>query len=298
MKVFNTYLLLLTIFITSCKSGEQKDVIKEEPTPLPESQTSLKINSGGYSWWSGEYLQQSKIDSDNFYVTGVGVNNNSSQQWLTKFTLNEKGFNLVNKVDLLSKFKADEHNSPSVLTIEDYILVALTGHGDDFDPEVANKVIVYSGKKIDSMETTVLDTDAPSTYVSLVAIGDDILLFSRIEQKGLSYSVSSDFGKSWSKFRSVLGRGYYADVKVDPTSQELYFFIGVHPNNPKSSIKVARAYFNGDQILPFHIEDANEQGVLKGSSYTNVYTAPIEHDARIVVAKHIRSIGGEKLCIC
>lgn len=279
---------LYIFLLSSCGgSGGNETAAPKKTLPPQVINRELKINFGGYSWWSSEFIQKSKLINNIYYVTGVSSIDERSKQWVAEVKVTELGIELIDQITLFDQFKGDEHNAPSILSTDRGVVLALTGHGDDFSPQTTNKIFIYSGKSINNLTKIEINSPAPATYTTLLSIESDIILFTRIEGSGIHYSVSSDQGKSWSDFEKILGNGYYANIKKDSINNELIFYIGLHPNSETQYIKVTRAFFNGTHILPLDVMDANEEGVLKGSSFESVYAPEYGSQVRILSSQII-----------
>ena len=199
--------------------------------------------NGGYSWWSGPYVANVPQTNNQFYITGTNRKGSKGQQWVAQIEVSESQVEVIQRVNLNTMFKHDEHNAPAVInTPNQHIIIAATGHAN-VDNESKNRVIVYHGNDLNSLVEHELLTPHNVTYVQLLLLGNRVVLFSRLSEGGFHYSYTQDDGKSWSPWRPFI-QSSYVKLTPDANHQALTAFIGSHPGSSQNKVSYTTASFN------------------------------------------------------
>lgn len=243
---------------------------------------SIDKSAGGYSWWSGPYISATDEPDESYYMTGVYEKDNLSYQWVAKVDVDDKNqLSISKKRVIFNEFTGDEHNALAVVSHNGNIVIALTGHAEKKD-NLMDRIYIYQGKTIDSLTQIEIGTIGPPSYVQLVSVENDIILFSRIGLIGLSYMTSSDNGKTWSDWKKIMPRSLYAKVEYNKVRAELDFYIGVHPTANQQYIKTIRAIYDGNSIKSYKEDAYLESGSIKSSKLDIIKEFPKEKSARIL----------------
>ncbi|MGB1261968.1 MAG: hypothetical protein ACPG52_03565 [Cognaticolwellia sp.] len=272
-----SFLICLTFVTAGCGGEASHDIITPE---------EVTVIDGGFSWWSGPYLYPDDNEGDSYYITGVGDDGSLSSQWLAKVEIDDEGkFSSIKRKELFNEFIGDEHNAPAVVVHNTNIVVALTGHANT-RRNLANKVYIYQGKTIDTLAKVVIDTPGPATYVQLLQVGDDLVLFSRISDFGYSYTISADNGATWGVWQPLFASGY-VKAQYNKMSNYLDFYIGTSPIYKHNNIQTIQASYDGNSI---HIDNKGQQenGIIKSSSL-DMIIAPEAGYATRILSTHSRN---------
>ena len=103
----------------------------------------------------------------------------------------------------LAQFERDDHNNPALLAVEGKPLVAFYSR---HDPDDALRIRI-SSRPLDIAEwgeERVLHFNGMTCYAQVHALGDELHLFTRVDETRWGYARSPDWAQSWSPARDFL----------------------------------------------------------------------------------------------
>jgi hypothetical protein len=132
----------------------------------------------------------------------------------------------------LAQFERDDHNNPALLAVEGKPLVAFYSR---HDPDDALRIRISSRPlDIDEWgEERVLHFNGMTCYAQVHALGDELHLFTRVDETRWGYARSPDWAQSWSPARDFLrfdtDQQVYMATALLPDSKTMRVAVSGHP---------------------------------------------------------------------
>lgn len=268
------FFVAISAFLSSCALDGEKE------NPL----------NGGYSWWSGPYIAESISQNSDVYITGISKKGAKGEQWVAEVEVNQDEVAVVKRVSLNTSFRHDEHNAPAIMTIEDNIIIAATGHANK-SSNGANKVLIYTGSDISLLSKQEIRTPFLVTYTQLQFIDGILFLYSRMSDKGYYYITSNNFGNTWSSWQPLFQSGY---VKVGNHSEKKEYFVGSNPASNNNNVFFLEGEITVDNTIQISADslklepDFTEGGIRNADIYP-LFTPTNSDSSRILDTSHIDS---------
>lgn len=237
------FILIITFSIQSCNTNDSNsicDITKEK---------SLLCN-GGYSYW----ISQLAVESNNVIaMTGVYKADIKSRQWVV-FVERDLS-KVLAEIKFKERYKADEHNAPAVLHLDDGSwIVARTGHNDIFSLGRGLIELSFIDQKFRVTRDLKLFLENGASYTQLLEANDVLYLLTRDTKNGWGMFTSNDYGGTWSEWSAInlpKGRNYVLltkDASAEYPYEKLVLNIGKHPLDDNQNIAFSYLDYSADGL--------------------------------------------------
>lgn len=226
IKKYSTLVISIFFFsLLGCNSSNSKTETKVNCV-ITDQQVQC---NGGYSYWIGSLYA---VSNNVIAITGVVKSGGKSQQWISFF--NSDLSELYKQHSFKQLFKADEHNAPAVIALDNnQWLVARTGHNDTFAGQGIIEITLFN-EQFNVTSAVELNTKNGATYAQLVEANNKVYLLTRDTSASWGVFISEDNGLNWSNWQPVvLPVGYrtYAFIEKENNPGTEYERIIMHSGN-------------------------------------------------------------------
>lgn len=226
------------------------------------------------SWWCNPRCEYNAM-RDNLYVTGV------SSGGLGRINIFNLRYNTVRTVNL-SYMSKDDHNTPCLLLSDDEVpIVAYTSHSKHQYVRIRRGKAPYD---VESLETATEkqvsfanDEGDECTYASLIPFKNGKLVLITRLGSDLHYSVSEDWGNTWSEHKLFIGGLYYGTFRYSQTGDYINYVVTTHPfSHGVSDIHYIRIALETGEIKDFNgvigkLFDSRFTGIMiRDKTYNNL----------------------------
>ncbi|WP_282064788.1 hypothetical protein [Vibrio rotiferianus] len=185
-------------FISGCNSQTSPSQELDDAVLPPPSKYCKVTNvdslvcDGGYSWWTEPLLD---ITDGKIALTGVGVEEGKSIQWITLFDTKKR---TLYTYEYPRYYASDEHNTPSVIHHDGYWWSAVTGHSE-LSSSKGNIVTLYKFDQsltiVDQIEFTLPNA---ASYSQLMVVDGLLVIGTRDRDRG--WGLLSTKTGEWYRF--------------------------------------------------------------------------------------------------